>query len=80
MSLCVLNVMCELRGGIMNDIVERNLRGFISEYSDCYMFETDDESFSQQAVITIDAFLHHFTQDGDIIEINIKKVGNIHDK
>ena len=59
--------------------LKRTITGYIGEYSDCWLFETDDETFDTEVVRAIDWILHYNTQDGDIIKITMEKVGNIRD-
>ena len=59
--------------------LKRTITGYVSEYSDCFLFETDETSFDHFVVQSIDELLNYETQDGDIIKITIEKVGNVHD-
>lgn len=55
-------------------------QGYITEYSDCWLFETEKTSYSSEVVSAIDELLKTETEDGDEIRITIEKLGNVHKK
>ena len=60
--------------------MKKVIQGYISEYSDCFLFETEKTSYSSDVPEVIDELLGGFTEDGDEIRITIEHLGNIHKK
>lgn len=60
--------------------MKKVIQGYIGEYSDCFLFETEKTSYSSDVPEVIDELLGFFTEDGDEIRITIEHLGNIHDK
>ena len=48
--------------------------GYVSRYSDCWLFETEKTSYSQQVCATIDELMGEFSKDGDKFKITIEKL------
>ena len=60
--------------------MKKVIQGYVGEYSDCWLFETDEASYSEKVPLVIDELLGIFTKDGDEIRITIEHLGNVHDK
>ena len=50
--------------------------GYIAQYSDCWLFETEKTSYSQQVCATIDELMGELSKDGDRFKITIEKIEN----
>ena len=59
--------------------LKTTITGYVGEYSDTWLFETNNRTFDINVVRAIDELLLYETKDGDEIKITIEKVGNIHD-
>lgn len=49
--------------------------GYVGQYSDCWLFETDTTSYSQQVCAAIDELMGELSNNGDKFKITIKKLG-----
>jgi hypothetical protein len=53
----------------------RSFVGYVGQYSDGWLFETDTNSYSQQVCAAIDELMGEFSKDGDKFKIIIEKLG-----
>jgi hypothetical protein len=60
--------------------MKKVIQGYMSRYSDCWLFETDKTSYSSEVASVIDELLGFITRDGDEIKITIEHLGNVHDE
>ena len=49
--------------------------GYVGQYSDGWLFETDTNSYSQQVCAAIDELMEKLSKDGDKFKITIEKLG-----
>ena len=57
------------------ELPKKTIRGFVGEYSDGYLFETDTTSYSDSIPQAIDEILGFFSNDGEEYRITIEQVG-----
>lgn len=57
------------------ELPKKTIRGFVGEYSDGYLFETDITSYSHHIPLAIDELLNVFSKDGEEYRITIEQVG-----
>ena len=50
--------------------------GYMGQYSDCWLFETEKTSYSQQVCAAIDELMGELSKDGDKFKITIEKLEN----
>ena len=56
------------------DLPRKNFIGRVGQYSDCWLFETDTTSYSQQVCAAIDELMGEFSNNGDKFKITIEKL------
>ena len=54
--------------------MKKEFIGFVGEYFDTWVFETDDHQFSSNIPTALDELLDVETQDGDKFKITIEKL------
>lgn len=59
----------------MNIGEKKEFIGYVGEYSDTWLFETNETSYSSVVVLAIDELLGIKTEDGDKYKITIEKIG-----
>lgn len=59
--------------------MKTTIQGFVGEYNDCWLFETDKTSYNENVVTAIDDITGCLTEDGDEFRITIEFLGNCHD-
>lgn len=60
--------------------MKKVIQGYMSQYSDAWLFETDKTSYSSGVASAIDELIGFLTEDGDEIKITIEFLGNAHKK
>lgn len=60
--------------------MKKVIQGYMSQYSDAWLFETDKTFYSSGVASAIDELIGFLTEDGDEIRITIEHLGNIHKK
>ena len=48
--------------------------GYVIQYSDCRLFETETDSYSQQVCVAVDELMGELSKDGDRFKITIEKI------
>ena len=70
--------MFEPLANVINSVSEespkKTIRGFVGEYSDGYLFETDTTSYSGIIPQAIDEILNIFSKDGEEYRITIEQL------
>lgn len=56
------------------ELPKKTIRGFVGEYSDGYLFETDTTSYSGTIPQAIDEILNIFSEDGEEYRITIEQL------
>lgn len=59
---------------IQNASLYKEIVGYVGEYSDCWLFETDNKSYSERVPIVLDELLGLFTKDGEQYKITIQRL------
>lgn len=54
--------------------MKKEIIGFVGEYSDTWMFETDTDCYSANIPTALDELLGYETQDGEKYKITIEKL------
>ena len=57
-----------------NELPKKTVRGFVGEYSDTWMFETDTTSYSVNVPKAIDEILNIESKDGEEYRITIEQL------
>lgn len=57
-----------------NQVMKKEFVGYVGEYSDTWVFETEDQQYSSNVPATLDELLDTETKDGEKYRITIEKL------